>query len=68
MILKRVKTLFAGKEQNITKHVYRVTAQRYGKYVLGVYTMDTAKFYPCDRDGKKLSTTTLDLFQPPDTI
>ena len=50
--------MFTGKDDSITKHVYRIGSN---KYVLGVYTMNTAKFYPCDVNGKKLSAATLDL-------
>ncbi len=68
MILKRIRTEFCGRTQNVTKQVYRVGRATARKYILGVYTPDTAKFYPCDRNGKRLSNKTLDLVCPPDKM
>lgn len=58
MILHRITT-FCGKTQNVSKHVYRVGRATTHRYILGVYTPNTAKFYLCDQWGKRLSNKTL---------
>ena len=59
MILHRISTQFCGRTQNVTKNVYRTAKKNI--FILGVYTMSTAKFYYCDQWGKKLSPATLKL-------
>ena len=60
--------MFCGRTQNVTKQVYRVGRATTRRYILGVYTPSTAKFYLCNQWGKRLSNKTLDLFQPPDSV
>ena len=59
MILHRISTVFCGRTQNVTKQVYRVGRATASKYILGVYTPNTAKFYYCDQWGKRLCNITL---------
>lgn len=56
MILKRIKTLPPkGRENEFTRHIYRSDRG----FILGIYSISTAKFYDCDKNGKKLHEKTL---------
>lgn len=57
MILKRIITLAPSKLERDTKHLYKV--ENTSKFVLGVYSCHTAKFYWCDKNGKRINNKPL---------